>query len=270
MSDINHYAAALCLALLTAWCCLAFPAPAAAQPETRTFKNPQIRGVRLDWCKHLGRDCGQPAADLFCKEFGFEKAKRFRIARGLGADRIPTVVFGDGRLCRSAKCDGFSSITCARKVRGGGGRADERPEPRNRTKRPSLARCLDRKCEQTTRRPHTIPANEDSAKLTFTWSVKGVDEARRMRWQVSRREFEPRRRRGRPLSPRGLVDWGSDGGKDGRLRLDFAKLHRELPERAQGAPRTTFYLRILPMKGSDLVGPPSNVITIRYRPAPND
>ena len=41
---------------------------AAAQETTRTFQNPSINGVRLDWCRFYGRQCGEPAAELFCRQ----------------------------------------------------------------------------------------------------------------------------------------------------------------------------------------------------------
>ena len=90
-----------------------------AQQEARTFANPVMRGVRLDWCKHWGRECGKPAADLFCKESGFESAQRFQIAKGVGRSGVTTLVFGDGRVCTGPTCDGFGSITCV-KARAGG------------------------------------------------------------------------------------------------------------------------------------------------------
>jgi len=102
----------LALALLTILLSAPFADVARAQQEARTFANPVMRGVRLDWCKHWGRECGKPAADLFCKESGFQSAQRFQIAKGVGRTGATTLVFGDGRVCRGPTCDGFSAITC--------------------------------------------------------------------------------------------------------------------------------------------------------------
>lgn len=99
--------------------CTNFADVARAQQEVRTFTNPVMRGLRLDWCKHWRRECGKPAADLFCQEMGFERAQRFLIARDVGGAGIATLVFGDGRVCRASTCDGFGAITCV-KARAGG------------------------------------------------------------------------------------------------------------------------------------------------------
>jgi hypothetical protein len=85
-------------------------APARAEAETRTFALPTVKGVRLDWCKNWARQCGEPAAILFCRENGYQRAVRWTIAPGVGR----TLVFGDGRLCQGPLCSGFSAITCER------------------------------------------------------------------------------------------------------------------------------------------------------------
>ena len=89
-------------------------APNAALAATRTFPNPSIKGVRLDWCAHFGTACGQAAADLFCRQNGFTSAARFAMAPNIGRRGIATLVFGDGRLCSGPNCSGFRAITCAK------------------------------------------------------------------------------------------------------------------------------------------------------------
>gem|GEM_PF-4669469 len=49
------------------------------------FNAPRMRGYRLDWCKHFGRECGAPAATLFCREKGYERAVRWAIEPRIGA-----------------------------------------------------------------------------------------------------------------------------------------------------------------------------------------
>jgi hypothetical protein len=82
--------------------------------QTQTFVAPAVNGVRIDWCAHFGRDCGKPAADLFCREMQFDQAANFAIEENVGARGQPTLVFGDGALCQAPECDGFRSITCSK------------------------------------------------------------------------------------------------------------------------------------------------------------
>ncbi len=88
----------------------------AQQPQTQMFAPPTLHGVLLDWCAHFGKDCGKPAADLFCREQHFDEATTFSIDQNAGQRGIPTLVFGDGSLCQGAQCSGFRQITCARTV----------------------------------------------------------------------------------------------------------------------------------------------------------
>ncbi len=100
------------LALLIALC--GWPTPAGAVETSQSFVAPVIKDFRLDWCRNWGVACGGPAAELFCKEKGFDKATRWSIEPNVGARGIPTLVFGDGRLCRAPNCSGFRVIVCAR------------------------------------------------------------------------------------------------------------------------------------------------------------
>lgn len=88
--------------------------PARAVETSQSFVAPVIKDFRLDWCRNWGIACGSPAADLFCKEKGFDKATRWSIDPNVGARGIPTLVFGDGRLCKAPNCSGFRVIVCAR------------------------------------------------------------------------------------------------------------------------------------------------------------
>ncbi len=93
---------------------LVVPLVSRADAATQTFSSPSARGVRIDWCAHWGRDCGKPAADLFCKDAGFDSATRFVMDPDIGARGINTLVFGDGRLCQGTQCSGFRQITCSK------------------------------------------------------------------------------------------------------------------------------------------------------------
>jgi hypothetical protein len=92
------------------------PEEAKAAEPTKNFVAPKIKNIRLDWCRHWARDCGKPAADLFCRQMGFSTAVRFSIDPEIGARGIATVVFGDGKLCRAPYCSGFRIITCAQEA----------------------------------------------------------------------------------------------------------------------------------------------------------
>ena len=88
--------------------------PAAAAETSQSFVAPIIKDFRLDWCRNWGTGCGGPAAELFCHEKGFDKALRWSIDPNVGARGIPTLVFGDGRLCQAPNCAGFRVIVCTR------------------------------------------------------------------------------------------------------------------------------------------------------------
>ncbi len=105
------------------------PAPAAGAEVSQTFVAPVIKDVRLDWCRNWGVGCGGPAAELFCREKGFDKATRWSIEQNVGARGIPTLVFGDGRLCRAPNCSGFRVIECARVAAAPSPKLEVKPQP---------------------------------------------------------------------------------------------------------------------------------------------
>ena len=87
---------------------------AALAQGSKTFNNPMIRGYRLDWCLHWGKQCGKPAANAWCaKKMG--KADGYAIswkqATNIGAS-TPTYVLGDKKVCGQQFCDGFQWIKC--------------------------------------------------------------------------------------------------------------------------------------------------------------
>ena len=114
MCVVRHIATVLLTALLAG---LIHVLPAATQEPTQDFANPTIKGMRLDICRNWGRACGQPAADLFCREVGFERAVFWQPAPppaiGIRPINRQTLVFGDGRVCKGPNCTGFSVIRCA-------------------------------------------------------------------------------------------------------------------------------------------------------------
>jgi hypothetical protein len=67
-------------------------------------------GNRLDWCLTWGTQCGQPAADEFCRRRGFRLATSFSQAPRVGLTRV----LQDNRMvCWGQPCDSFSYITCS-------------------------------------------------------------------------------------------------------------------------------------------------------------
>jgi hypothetical protein len=59
-----------------------------------------------------GQDCGEPAAQAWCKTQGFQRARAWEIDENIGA-LFPTVILGENRICAQFVCDGFREITCA-------------------------------------------------------------------------------------------------------------------------------------------------------------
>ena len=83
----------------------------AAQDEDKTYRKPRWKDQRLDWCFKWGTDCGQPAADHFCRRRRFSGAKDFRAEPNVGSYE-PTRVAGTDQVCNQPWCTGFDYITC--------------------------------------------------------------------------------------------------------------------------------------------------------------
>jgi hypothetical protein len=95
-----------CLFMLGAgW--LVFCSPAIAQDKT--FQQPRIDDVRLDWCWSWAvKDCGQRVADIFCQRRHYTSVKDFRAEKAGGHTRF----IGSNESCNDPGCLGFSYITC--------------------------------------------------------------------------------------------------------------------------------------------------------------
>lgn len=72
---------------------------------------PKYNGHRVDVCKVWGMECGQPAADEWCRRNGKQRARSYSIQENIGATE-PTIVIGSGQLCKDSYCDAFSRIAC--------------------------------------------------------------------------------------------------------------------------------------------------------------
>src|SRR5688500_9442565 len=67
---------------------ISFAHPATAQQE-KTFRQPRIDDVRLDWCwSWTVKDCGKRVADTFCSRRHYTVAKDFRAEKAGGRTRF--------------------------------------------------------------------------------------------------------------------------------------------------------------------------------------
>ena len=86
---------------------------AVAGLASQTFAYPVHQVYRLNFCLNSKRDCGEPAAQAWCKTQGFGTASAWKIDENIGS-LFPTVVLGEDRICAQFVCDGFQEITCAK------------------------------------------------------------------------------------------------------------------------------------------------------------
>ena len=87
------------------------PAVPARTHRSNTFDNPTINGIRVDRCMKWGPiDCGQPAADHWCRSKGFSRATSWT-----GETVHPTIFQGrdsEVKVCDFFFCGAFSQIVC--------------------------------------------------------------------------------------------------------------------------------------------------------------
>jgi hypothetical protein len=111
-------------------CCFLFGSSNPVSAQQR-FDHPAVEGVAVDWCLAWGADCGQPAADRFCRDHGSPAAVGFAVAEDVGR----TVIQSTGQLCEDPRCDGFAYIECGvagRAERGAAGRSEAVPTENSR------------------------------------------------------------------------------------------------------------------------------------------
>ncbi len=78
--------------------------------KEKLYRNPTIGRYGLDYCREYTKECGQPAADAFCIQNGWDYAKSFRIKR----DTPPTKTIGDKKSCTHDGCDRIVNVKCAK------------------------------------------------------------------------------------------------------------------------------------------------------------
>jgi hypothetical protein len=65
------------MALLAKFCVALLLAAALPGILCVRVMNPKYKGLSVDWCARFEQDCGQPAADAFCKTVGYARATSF-------------------------------------------------------------------------------------------------------------------------------------------------------------------------------------------------
>lgn len=82
--------------------------------QSKTFHYPKINNMNVDRCLYWGKQCGQPAANRFCRIKGYEKAVEHRWVY-----KNPTRILGSGQICNIRRgCGAFSKIRCVKKGAG--------------------------------------------------------------------------------------------------------------------------------------------------------
>ena len=234
------------------------------QAETQRFNNPSVKGYRLDYCKHWGRDCGKPAADLWCVDQGFQSAEAFEILPGIGS-QTPTVVFGDGSVCNTADCSGFKYIDCFKP-------GTVKEEPGRLTipgkKKPAgaeLYKCSGGGCSVTSYDDLELTPGKDRA-TDLTWNISKIGNATGVIWQVSIEPY-PEFKGGKQydLNPVGLVATGKKKGSNTFFTIDLVAAQAKAKELVPNRSKLILYARVLPIDdSSNIVGQPSNDMKIYY------
>ena len=92
-----------------------FTASFSAFSDVEEFIQPQIDGMRLDWCLTRGADCGETVAYKWCISHGYSKPIFWEKARDIG-ELTPTTMLNSRDTCYTNNCDGIHTIICYRKV----------------------------------------------------------------------------------------------------------------------------------------------------------
>lgn len=78
-------------------------------PSIRVGKGSLTGSARLDWCREWASNCGEPAADAFCKQMDYGHALGFTMEE---EPPLRTAVISSKQLCTGPGCNSFRSIVC--------------------------------------------------------------------------------------------------------------------------------------------------------------
>lgn len=93
--------------------CLFVLFPICAFAANTTYNHPKYysNGLPIDYCLYPAKQCGQPAADKFCKDMNAGSAISFKAGRVSSG----TYIQGNGTTCDTTKydhCDALTQIVC--------------------------------------------------------------------------------------------------------------------------------------------------------------
>ena len=85
----------------------------AAEAKNTTYDNPRFysNGLPIDWCLYPAKQCGEAAAQYFCKSMNAGSAISFKGGRV----NSRTYIQGTGTICSTKEydhCDAFIQIVC--------------------------------------------------------------------------------------------------------------------------------------------------------------
>jgi hypothetical protein len=72
------------------------------------YRNPKVFQIALDFCQQWGRNCGQPAADAYCRQKGYRRALAFNVKY----DTPPTRIISSNQVCQAPGCDRIDYVVC--------------------------------------------------------------------------------------------------------------------------------------------------------------
>lgn len=75
----------------------------------KTFTNPTMFDLPIDWCASAGGKCGSAGADLFCQSKGFAESTKFKKQSTTGK----TIYFASGKACSNGQCEALIQVTCS-------------------------------------------------------------------------------------------------------------------------------------------------------------
>ncbi|MFP4004878.1 MAG: hypothetical protein ACLFV8_13975, partial [Alphaproteobacteria bacterium] len=95
------------------------PPKKTAPPGDRTYHYPKLGGIAMDWCRRWARECGQPAADEFCRREGYRRAGYWSKNNHWTNQYIcpgnvckTRIIMNYSQVCHGKDCRGMTRIIC--------------------------------------------------------------------------------------------------------------------------------------------------------------